>query len=104
MYNWITLLYTWKEHIVKSTICCCCRSVAKSCLTLCDPMDCSMPGSSVLHYLPEFAQIHIHWVGDAIYLTHPLLSPFPITSGKCLPMQKSQETQIQSQCWEDPLE
>ena len=30
------------------------------------PMDCSMPGSSVLHYLPEFAQIHVHWVGDAI--------------------------------------
>ena len=43
-----------------------CCSVAKSCLILCDPMDCSMPGSSVLHYLPEFAQIHVHWVGDAI--------------------------------------
>ena len=40
--------------------------VAKSCLTLFDPVDCSMPGSSVLHYLPEFAQIHAHWVGDAI--------------------------------------
>ena len=33
---------------------------AQSCLTLCDPMDCSMPGFSVLHYLPEFAQIHVH--------------------------------------------
>ena len=32
----------------------------KLCLTLCDPMDCSMPASSVLHYLPEFAQIHVH--------------------------------------------
>ena len=32
------------------------------CPTLCDPMDCSMPGFPVLHYLPEFAQIHVHWV------------------------------------------
>ena len=38
----------------------CCCSVPKLCLTLCDPMDCSKPGSSVLHYLPEFAQIHVH--------------------------------------------
>ena len=52
-------------------------SVAKSCLTLCDPMDCSMPGSSVLHYLPEFAQIHVHWVSDANYPSHPLLIPSP---------------------------
>ena len=43
-----------------------CYSVAKSCSTLCDPMDCSLPGSSVLHYLLEFAQIHVHWVCDAI--------------------------------------
>ena len=40
--------------------------VAKSCLTLCNPMDCSTPGFPVLHYLPEFAQIHVHWVSDAI--------------------------------------
>ena len=38
-----------------------------SCVILCDHMDCSKPGSSVLHYLPEFAHIHIHWVGGAIY-------------------------------------
>ena len=37
-----------------------CFPVAKSCLTLCDPMDCSMLVSSVLHCLPEFAQIHVH--------------------------------------------
>ena len=48
--------------------------VTKSCLTLCDPMDCSTPGFSVLHYLPAFAQIHVHWVGDAIESSHPLLS------------------------------
>ena len=47
--------------------CCCCCSVAKSCLTLCHPMDCSMPGSPVPHCLPEFSQIHVHWVSDAIY-------------------------------------
>ena len=45
---------------------CCCFSVAKLCLTLCDPMHCSTLGSSVLHYLPEFAQIHVHWASDAI--------------------------------------
>ena len=49
--------------------------VAKSCSTLCDPMDCSMPGSPVLHYLPEFAQIHVHWVRDAIQPSYPLPTP-----------------------------
>ena len=46
-----------------------CCLVAKSCQTLCDPVDCSMPGYSVLHYLLEFAQIHVHWIGDAIQLS-----------------------------------
>ena len=43
-------------------------------------MNCSMPGFPVLHYLPEFAQTHVHWVGDAIQLSHPILllpSMFP---------------------------
>ena len=40
-------------------------SVTQLCPTLCDPMDCSMPSFPVLHYLPEFAQIHVHWVTDA---------------------------------------
>ena len=43
-----------------------CCSVAKSCLILWDPMDCSTPGSPVLHSFPELVQIHVHWVGDAI--------------------------------------
>ena len=51
--------------------------VAHSHLTLCDPMDCSIPGFPVLHQLPEFAQTHVHWVGDAIQPSHPLLSPCP---------------------------
>ena len=54
---------------------CRCRSVAQSCPTLCDPMDCSMPGFSVLHHLPEFAHTHVRWVGDAIQPSHPLSSP-----------------------------
>ena len=39
-----------------------CCSVAKLCLTLCEPLDCSTLGFPVLHYLPEFAQTHVHWV------------------------------------------
>ena len=51
--------------------------VTKSCPALCDPMDCSTPGFPVLHHLPELAQIHVHWVGDAIQSSHPLSSPSP---------------------------
>ena len=50
-------------------------SSAKSCLTLCDPMDYSMPGFPVLYYLLEFAQTHVHLVGNAIQPCHPLLLP-----------------------------
>ena len=56
-------------------ICCCCP-VAKSCPAPCKTMDCSMPDSSVLYYCPEFAQIHVHWVGGAIQSSHPLSPPF----------------------------
>ena len=52
-------------------------SVAQSCPTLCDPMDCSTPGFSVLPQLPEFAQTHVHQVGDAIQPSRPLVSPSP---------------------------
>ena len=45
---------------------CCHCSVTKSCPTLCDPMDYSTPGSPILHYLPEFAQIHVHFIGDCM--------------------------------------
>ena len=47
-------------------------SVAQSCLTLCDPMDCSTPGFPVLHQLLELAQTHVHWVSDAIQPSHPV--------------------------------
>ena len=47
-------------------------SVAQSCPTLCDPMDCTTPGFPVHHPLLEFTQTHVHWVGDAIQPSHPL--------------------------------
>ena len=62
----LTMLSLW--------LCCYC-SVTKSYLTLCDPMDCSMSGFPVLHYLPEFAQMHVHRVSDVIQPSRPLLSP-----------------------------
>ena len=52
-------------------------SVPQSCPTLCDPMNCSMPGFPVHHQLPEFTQTHVHRVSDAIQTSHPLWSPFP---------------------------
>ena len=54
-------------------------SVTQSCPTLCKRMDCSTPGLSVHHQLPEFTQIHVHLVGDAIQPSHPLLSPSPLS-------------------------
>ena len=52
-------------------------SVTQSCLTLCDPTNCSMPGLPVHHQLQEPTQTHVHWVGDAIQPPHPLLSSSP---------------------------
>ena len=52
-------------------------SVTQSCLTLCDPMDCSTPGFPVLHQHQELAQTHVHRVGDVIQPYHPLSSPAP---------------------------
>ena len=54
----------------------CCCSVAKSCLILCDPLDC-MPGFPVHYHLSEFSQTYVHWVSDAIQPSHPLLLPSP---------------------------
>ena len=51
--------------------------VAQSCPTLCNPMDHSTPGFPVHHQLSELAQTHIHWVGDAIQPSHPVLSSSP---------------------------
>ena len=56
---------------------CYCFPVAKSWPTLCDPIDCSTPGSSVLHYLTEFAQTQVHWVGHTIQPSHPVAPSSP---------------------------
>ena len=53
------------------------RSVTQSCLTLCDPMNCSTPGLPVHHEPPEFSQTHVHRVSDAIQPSHPLSSLSP---------------------------
>ena len=52
-------------------------SLTQSCLTICDPMNRSMPGLPVHHQLPVFTQTHVHQVGDAIQPSHPLSSPSP---------------------------
>ena len=72
--NWIYDLIKSSEQSRRDRYYCphfCCCSVAK-CPTFCDPMDCRTPSFPVLHYLPEFAQTHVHWVGDAIQPSHPL--------------------------------
>ena len=55
----------------------CCFSVFQLCLTLCDPIDCSMPGLPVPHHLPEFAQVHVHCISDAVQPSHPLMPSSP---------------------------
>ena len=79
--------YIWRKRLIWKDICTpmfilalfitvqTFSSVAQSCPTLCDPMNCSMPGLPVHHHLPEFT--HVHRVGDAIQPSHPLSSPSP---------------------------
>ena len=71
----INILYTFL--ITKAVSLVQFSSVAQSCPALCDPVNHSMPGLPVHRQLLELTQIHVHWVGDAIQLSHPLLSPFP---------------------------
>ena len=68
-----SLCYTVGPHSVQFS------SVAQSCPTLWDPMDCSTPGLPVHHQLPEFTQTRVRWVGDGIQPSHPLSSPSPPT-------------------------
>ena len=64
---------SWSYHLLSVQF----SSVAQSCLTLCNPMNCSTPGLPVHHQLPEFTQTHIHRVSYAIQPSHPLSSPSP---------------------------
>ena len=67
----------WGKPLDHSGISISISSIAQSCLTVCDPMDCRTPGLSVQHQLLEFTQTYVHWVGDAIQPSHPLSTPFP---------------------------
>ena len=69
-------------------------SVAQLCPTLCDPMNCRMPGLPVHHQLPEFTHTHVHWVGDAIQPPYPLLSPSPPASGSQMSQLFSNESAL----------
>ena len=73
MHSWgPSCVLRWREFFS-----CSCCLVAKSCLTLCDPMNRSTPGLPVHHQLPECTQTHVHRVSDAIQPSHPLLFPSP---------------------------
>ena len=72
----------WKVHSVQFT------SVAQSCPSLCDPMNCSTPGLPVHHQLLEFTQTHVHRVSDAIQPSYPLSSP-SLPAPKSLPASES---------------
>ena len=84
--SWISLKFMSVESVMPSNCLNLCHpllllsqfsSVAQSCWTLCNPMDCSTPDLPVHHQLLEFTQTHVHWVSDAIQPSHPLSSPSP---------------------------
>ena len=69
-------------------------SVAQSCLTLCDPMNCSTSGLPVHRQLPEFTQTHVHRVSDAIQPSHPLSSPSPPAPQSLLTSESFPKSQL----------
>ena len=86
----VSSLNVWYNSLVKSSGIQF-SSVAQLCQTLCDPMDCSMPGLPVHHQLLKLAQTHVHWVGDAIQPSCPLPSPSPtfnLCQHQSLPMSQ----------------
>ena len=78
MSNYLSLIYvTWACKAMDIQF----SSVAQSCPTLCDSMNLCAPGLPVHHQLPEFTQTHVHWVSDAIQLSHSLSSQSLPASG-----------------------
>ena len=65
-FTWSSCMNCFRKYLMN-----CCCSVTQLCLTLCDPMDCSTPGLSVLHHLLKFAQVYFHCISDAIQPSHP---------------------------------
>ena len=68
------LLAMWLKEMLHMNL----VQFSQSCPTLCDPMNCSMPGLPIHHQLPELGQTHVHRVSDAIQPSHLLLSPSPL--------------------------
>ena len=68
----LLVLKKFMQKSIANKICYCC-SVTQSCLTLCDPKICGMPGLPVPHHLLNFPQVHVHCIGDAIHPSHPLM-------------------------------
>ena len=71
------ILRSREVHLEMFSILVIISSVTRSCLTFCDPIECSTPGFPVHHQLPELAQTLVHRVRDAIQPSHPLSSPSP---------------------------
>ena len=78
LYQLTLVRHEFKPSVMRSSVQF--SSVAQSCPTLCNPMNCSMPGLPVHHQLPQFTQTHVHRVGDTIQPSHPLSSPSPPAS------------------------
>ena len=77
LFSIIIPFHTWWVFV--NFYCCC--SVAKTRPSLCDPMNHSTPGFPFFYSLLEFAQSHVHWVGDAIEPSHPLSLPSLMSYG-----------------------
>ena len=73
----------WSDKTHLLSCCCSCCSVAKLCLTLCDPVVCSRPGIPAHHQLLKLAQVHDSWVSDAIQPSLPLSCPSPFAFRLC---------------------
>ena len=75
--NWLRILFSLclitKVNKFLLFLFWCCLA-AQSCLTLCDPKDCSMPGFPVLHQLPELTQTHVYWISDAPTISSSVIS------------------------------
>ena len=110
--NTVTGCIQWDERKLKiymSKIFCCCCFQSPSCLTLHNPMDCSMPGFPAPHHFLELFQVHVHWICDVIQLSHPSPCSFPASAS--FPMSQLFTSDAQSigtsasvlpksiQCW-----